>query len=352
MEINIPTRNNFDLIRLFAAVQVVIRHLFYNQNFDNVIISNLIKIVMFFPGVPIFFTISGFLIFWSYDRENNNKKYFFNRFLRIYPGLWLCLIITIIFLILSDKDAVLLKNFEIFILWIFGQATVIQFWTPHFLRFWGEGIPNGSLWTIFVEIQFYFFIPIFYVLTKKFHKNKIYLIIGMSIASVLLNYYLGELNKQNIFHKLGFIFLFTYLFYFLNGIMFYIFWDKLKNLFLNKFLVWLFIFIIINYLVSNYDIDLNNYYITNPIKYIYTIILSATVISGAFSYGNVSANIIGKNDISYGVYLYHMVIINLFNYYGWLNGYFSYFVMLFVIIIFASFSWFWIEKKALIYKLR
>lgn len=40
---------------------------------------------------------------------------------------------------------------------LFGitQATVLQFWTPDFLKNFGNGTPNGALWTICVIVQFY-----------------------------------------------------------------------------------------------------------------------------------------------------------------------------------------------------
>lgn len=40
-------------------------------------------------------------------------------------------------------------------LFAFTQGTVFQFWTPDFLRGYGCGTPNGSLWTICVLVQFY-----------------------------------------------------------------------------------------------------------------------------------------------------------------------------------------------------
>lgn len=40
-----------------------------------------------FPGVPIFFFISGFLISKSFEENSVLKEYALNRILRIYPGL-------------------------------------------------------------------------------------------------------------------------------------------------------------------------------------------------------------------------------------------------------------------------
>ena len=61
------TNNNFNLIRLFAALQVAIVH---SAGYLNIDIQYL-KFLDLFPGVPIFFFISGFLIIKSFKK---NKK--------------------------------------------------------------------------------------------------------------------------------------------------------------------------------------------------------------------------------------------------------------------------------------
>src|SRR5579863_8989371 len=85
--------NNFDLLRILAATQVLYFHsLAYLKvptptwaiPFENL------------PGVPIFFVISGYLVSASYERSGDLITYFRNRALRIYPGLWCCLLITLI----------------------------------------------------------------------------------------------------------------------------------------------------------------------------------------------------------------------------------------------------------------
>ena len=56
------TRNNFDLIRLLAASQVAITHSAEHLNLHSWVFDAL----RFFPGAPIFFFISGYLIYASY----------------------------------------------------------------------------------------------------------------------------------------------------------------------------------------------------------------------------------------------------------------------------------------------
>ncbi len=87
--------NNFDIIRLFAALQVAIHHtmshLKIEQNSDSVILM----FSGFFPGVPIFFFVSGFLISKSYESNPSIREYAQNRILRIYPALIICTFIAL-----------------------------------------------------------------------------------------------------------------------------------------------------------------------------------------------------------------------------------------------------------------
>src|SRR5512143_1999532 len=56
--------NNFDLIRLLAALQVAFHHLIQQLKIEpsGIIFSSIFKITSLFPGVPVFFFVSGFLI--------------------------------------------------------------------------------------------------------------------------------------------------------------------------------------------------------------------------------------------------------------------------------------------------
>ena len=69
--------------------------------------------------------------------------------------------------------------------------------------------------------------------------------------------------------------------------------------------------------------------------------------SFAYSYKGIGYRILRNQDISYGVYIYHMLVVNILVYFG-LKG--SYINLLMVFIInsaLAMFSWFGIEKIAI-----
>lgn len=61
--------NNFDLIRLAAASQVMVIHSIHNLGIETSRALEMLEFALsFFPGVPIFFVISGYLVSASYER--------------------------------------------------------------------------------------------------------------------------------------------------------------------------------------------------------------------------------------------------------------------------------------------
>lgn len=335
----ISRENNFDLIRLFAAFQVLLGHgLAHLAIDDNFLIADIFDV---FPGVLMFFTVSGFLIFSSFDRNNNLIKYFYNRFLRLFPALWLCFFITLgllfIFKIISISDF-----FSGTILtWSLTQVTIFQFWTPDILRSWGVGTPNGSLWTIPVELQFYILLPAVVLLLKKV--RLVHKFLFLSICSVLFNVFLSDFKgeKENLMIKLASVSLLPYLYCFLAGSIMYMYWGEIKKFVEGKALLWLSVFIIFCQLTGKYP----SYYPHN-IQIISNLLLSILTISLAFTFPK-SGKLLKGNDISYGMYIYHMLVINSLVTLGYVGNIKYLFLTIILTTILSCISWFFVEKKAL-----
>ena len=134
--------------------------------------------INFFYGVPIFFTMSGFLIWWSIGRSKSFGEYLKKRFWRIFPELWVAVAIELIVLICLYHKPINWLQFGAFAI---TQSTVFQFWTPDCLSGYGCGCPNGSLWTICVLIQFYFFA---YFVYKALHGRKTWVWLITFVASL------------------------------------------------------------------------------------------------------------------------------------------------------------------------
>jgi peptidoglycan/LPS O-acetylase OafA/YrhL len=89
--------NNFDIVRLLAALQVLQEHSAYWLNLPRP--EWFIYLAGLFPGVPIFFIVSGFLVTTSYlFGAGGTVAFFARRMLRIYPALWVNVGLTILML--------------------------------------------------------------------------------------------------------------------------------------------------------------------------------------------------------------------------------------------------------------
>lgn len=159
-------RDCLNTIRLLAAMQVVYGHTLTHLHIESIPVLN--DCINFFYGVPIFFTMSGFLIWQSVGRSRGFREYLGKRFWRIFPELWAAVAIELIVLLCLYHDSISWPQFVAFAI---TQGTIFQFWTPDCLRGYGCGTPNGALWTICVLIQFYFFV---YFLYKVLHGRKTY----------------------------------------------------------------------------------------------------------------------------------------------------------------------------------
>ncbi|MBS1532639.1 MAG: acyltransferase [Bacteroidetes bacterium] len=343
--------NNFDLIRLLAAFEVVLFHGLEHLkiNYHQPGMQPIFSFIAYFPGVPIFFCISGFLIYNSFKRNSNDiRKYFKNRFLRLYPGLWMCFIATMVLLflfgILTFSD---LGNRSI-LGWIACQTTFFQFYTPPILRSWGVGTPNGSLWTLTVEVQFYILVPLLFYVIRASHRYKNLLFGAIIALSVLTCFFFKQWDAHNIRYKLGEVFVLPYLYNFLFGVIIAEYWDRLKPLFVNRFLFWLALYVVWVLLFGFYFKSYQaGYWPKNVQGFAGILILSMLTISAAYSNVSLSTKILRGRDISYGVYIYHMLIVNSAVALG-LTHNFAWLLIVFLTTITISYlSWILIESKAL-----
>ena len=92
-------RNNFDLLRLVAAVSVIFSHAFLlsenSQDHDPLMILTGGQTILGVVGVFVFFTISGYLVTQSFDTTASPLVFLAKRALRVFPGLLLCLAVCV-----------------------------------------------------------------------------------------------------------------------------------------------------------------------------------------------------------------------------------------------------------------
>lgn len=155
--VGISRDNNFDVIRLLAALQVAVLHACHHL--DAGLPEGVRRFLELFPGVPIFFFISGLLVTSSLMRRPL-ASYIESRARRILPALWLAFALAVGLLAAFGQIGTPELSSLQFWLWAVGQATLFQIFSPDMFRDFGVGVVNGSLWTIPVEIGFYVLLPI------------------------------------------------------------------------------------------------------------------------------------------------------------------------------------------------
>jgi len=324
-------RNNFDLLRILAATQVAIIHAITLLKIPYNGFSNLLTL---FPGVPIFFVISGFLVAESLER-NELRTFFVARALRIYPALWACLIVSIIF---AGVSGVSFPPSE-FWPWLVAQVTFVQFYNPDFLRHFGVGVLNGSLWTIPVELQFYLTLPLLALLRTR-------ALLLVAAASVIFNqlfiWLAGDLASNAA--KLVANTLPPYLYMFLIGTLLQRHRDIVRRFLADRVIAWLAIYVVLELVLSFAPLHIGGNYI-NPLS---ATMLALVVVSAAHSQPFIRL----PGDISYGLYLYHVPLLNLFIAHGYykLTAGWAAVAAIACAAMLASLSWVLVERPALMLK--
>lgn len=165
-----PKNNNLEWLRLIFALQVVVSHA--GSHFGLEIPG----VLSHFPGVPAFFFVSGFLIYASWLNAPG-RRYFENRFLRLFPGLTLVTIGGGAIAVFAHGWRDLIEHFNVYALWFVAQITLGQSYNPAHFRDVGVGVMNGSLWTLTTEILFYLSVPVIVWLERRFRFTLIVLVI-------------------------------------------------------------------------------------------------------------------------------------------------------------------------------
>ena len=340
--------NNFDLIRLLAALEVAIHHTLKHFDLTD---HWLFHSTSWLPGVPIFFFVSGFLISRSYENNSRIAEYSRNRALRIYPALVLCTILAVISAFATGYLSTQSFSPSHFAAWILGQVTVFQFYGPDFMRGFGSGVLNGSLWTVTVELQFYVLIPMIYWMLTRASKSR-----GqrMAMLSVLILLFIVpnvifqqlKLNDQfsgHLLMKLAHISFLPWLYMFLLGIL-----AQQNFMWIHGFVRGRGLPIVVAYAIVAYiTVNFFGWSTGNEIHPALFPLLAVTVLAVAYTAPHLGDRILHKNDISYGVYIYHMPIINVMLYYGLGETFYYATIAVALTVAIAACSWFVVERPAI-----
>lgn len=291
--------NCFDFLRFIFAFNVVLGHLTVIALFPQ--LQQYHFLFNTYLSVTGFFVISGFLIAQSYERSSL-KSYFIKRAKRLLPA-YLFLIIggALGLVLLSDLPA---KEYY----------TSVDFWEylganlsfMNFLHPWLPGVFNSplindnavnpSLWTLKIEVGFYLIIPLLFIWFRKTEKRWLALLIIYVCAALYQNglYYLSLYTDKDIYaffaRQLP-----GMMTYFAVGMAAYLY----KDLFLRYKNHLLLPAIVVMVIEHHFALE-----ILTPLAW------GIIVLWAAYSLKALN-NFAKYGDISYGIYIYHGMLLKI-----------------------------------------
>lgn len=156
--------NNFDALRLIAAISVIFSHAFLlgagTQDPDP-LMRLTGETVLGVAGVFVFFTISGFLVTQSFELTASPPRFLMKRALRIYPALLVCLLVSAFIMGPALSDLPLAAYFRNPGTYLYVISNFVMISPTHTLpgvTFSGFGvgsIVDGPFWTLPCEIMMY-----------------------------------------------------------------------------------------------------------------------------------------------------------------------------------------------------
>lgn len=330
---DIPHKNNFDLLRLVLAFSVCLAHLAEVSG-----VAEFRPLAHYFnSGVAVdcFFVVSGFLISRSYNRSSSLLSYFNKRVRRIYPAYLTVILLAALLLPLLGSATDLVFSFS-WIRYLLSNLAFLNFLQPDLPGVFPANplqAINPPLWTIKVEVMFYCSVPLIFHLLKKQKKwlvlTTLYLAsIGYSMVLLHLHHKSGLPIYQTLAKQLP-----GQLVFFLGGGGIYLYISFFQKHCFKILIPSLLFLVSKSYLV---------------VPSLYPLALSVTVVSFAlyFPYlGN-----FGKfGDISYGVYIYHFPLIQIFTAFELFQGHpwQTFVVLILAILGMATFSYHLIERPFL-----
>ncbi len=285
--------NAFDLIRLYAAIQVFVGHYFLWYQISLGEIGT--RIFTAFPGVTVLFAGGGYLIAASLDRSKSNFDFLSKRAIRLYPEFWLMVAVNllVIFCVGYPYSVFTLD----FIKWIVPELMGVCT-TPSFFEGYSVGSFNGSLWTIMVEVQLYIVTLFLFPLAKKVNHRKWLAVVSIFTAAEAMRLIFPT---SRIILMLDRTFV-THATPYLLGMTLYVYkdvlLDKAKKICIPMTMGYLMFCIVCP---------------SDELRKILSLwVVPVCIIGLAYKLGSIRL----KFDVSYSIYLYHMVVLNVWIFFG------------------------------------
>ena len=227
--------NNFDFLRFLFSVFVVISHCYplsggsektqwiYEITNGQIVLASL--------GLNGFFVISGFFIFQSLQRSKSLRSYFQKRFLRLFPGLFVVLVLTIMLVPFVYKgNGSLYSNFAFYTylpnnLSLYGfQSSIKGVFDTH-----NYHSINGSLWTLRYEFSFYVALAFLYFFRKRIGIIKPCLFVSFILLLVTHTFFLERFSDSSVLGMRGYDIINFGAFFTFGSLLASLNFDKIKD---------------------------------------------------------------------------------------------------------------------------
>lgn len=339
-KINMKDRNNnFDFLRILFSSLVIFSHS-YALTFaiakkpEPLLHSTNSQLDFGSLAVNAFFVISGYLVFISLRNSRSALNFIWKRLLRILPGLFVLLVITIYLLPLfySGINIFLEPTY-----WTYLPSNLTLYRIQFEVKGVFESNPmpksiNGSLWSLTYEFSMYLYLLVLFRLRNS--KLIFWVILSSFLLSFILHItYSDFLEKYISIIQMHTKELYRLASYFLGGSLLTYF--NLKKYANYRVIVSISAFLVIALAFSFY-------------KFVAPFFLPILVLLIGVS-GTKPFNTITKptGDISYGVYIYGFFVQQILMYYFSFAPFALFTISVLVTYIIAYLSWQFVEKRAL-----
>lgn len=286
--------NCFDLLRLISALHVMTQHIMRHiMHYETSALFN------WWNGVVILFCISGFLIPASMERSEGVGEFLKKRVLRIIPSLWICIIVGVV---VAAAFCGFAFN-KTFARWFLGQLCFIRdFPQPDFISAFGVGNFQGNLWTMIYTVQFYVITALIYKLLRN-RKIGVWIAVwvfaaALNIAAPYVQRNVPEMVKIIISHTC-----LPFFYIYFTGWFIYRWREKIVPFLCRTKLLCIALIIARGIWCMKTGGRLGEWQ-----DMIIAVLLSMLTIGVGYSFGRLRFKI----DLSYGLYLYHMIVVDVF----------------------------------------
>jgi peptidoglycan/LPS O-acetylase OafA/YrhL len=322
---------NIQQLRGIAVISVVLFHL------------NFIFAKTGYLGVDTFFVISGFLMAMLYGNTinlNSTKVFFYKRAVRLLPAYWFTILATSTLALIFCLPHEVTTQYE-HSFWSYFLLPNIGFWSD--AEYWGgsQFRPLLHLWSLGVEFQFYLIYPIICKIFDTQFKRFI-----LMSTSLLVYIFVNEISAKTAFYMMP-----TRLWQFLLGIIAFEF-SKKMNIKQSSRIFQILIFLLFVLLILPVNITPQSVFlITIPT----TLIAAGAVLVSNSSDAKIKNGFIERflvwiGKYSFSIYLVHFPIIIFLQYEPFggtitgVNSFFELILFLALLVVFSKITYLFFEK--------